>query len=120
MNLDELTLGQIKQLQGLFGAQSAPNAPAGFVPRRVVVRSHLSGVWFGTLVAKNGTELTLTNARRFYSWSGALTVATIATSGAGSASRLCAPVNTIISDFVEINDASDEAVKALEALPIAK
>jgi hypothetical protein len=38
------------------------------IGEKVIVRSSPSGVWFGTLVARNGGEVELTNAHRLWRW----------------------------------------------------
>lgn len=39
--------------------------------RKVIVRGDRSGVFFGTLTKKEGTEVTLEQCRRLWYWSGA-------------------------------------------------
>ena len=41
------------------------------IGKKVIIRGDRSGVEFGTLVAQNGREVTLKNARRIWYWSGA-------------------------------------------------
>lgn len=41
------------------------------IGKKVIIRGSRSGVEFGTLVAQNGSEVTLENARRIWYWSGA-------------------------------------------------
>lgn len=48
---------------------------------RVLVRTNSAGVHYGTLESKNGQETVLTNARRIWSWSGALSLSEIASKG---------------------------------------
>ena len=36
--------------------------------KKVIVRGDRSGVFFGTLAKKEGTEVTLTNCRRLWYW----------------------------------------------------
>lgn len=118
MDIDDLTYGQIKQLRTLFGESATREAP--FRERWVLIRSNMSGVWFAKLVAKRGLEIDLVSARRFYSWTGALTVATIAATGAAIDSQLCAPVACTLSQWEELIDASESAIAVLSAIPIAK
>lgn len=48
MNLDNLTLGDLKEVKVLFGGSAATVPPAHpWVGRYVVVRSHMLGVWGG-------------------------------------------------------------------------
>lgn len=58
----------------------------------VVVRSNLSGVWVGEFLGRdyNGTIVKLKNARRLWSWEGALSCSEIATKGVNKEqSRIC-------------------------------
>lgn len=41
------------------------------IGKKVIIRGDRSGVEFGTLVAHNGREVTLHNARRIWYWAGA-------------------------------------------------
>ncbi len=48
---------------------------------RVIVRSRDSGVHYGTLAARDGAEVRLTNSRRIWYWSGAASLSELATHG---------------------------------------
>ena len=80
MTLDDLTLGQVKQLQSLFASHdSTPNPMIG---RRVLVRTYSAGVHIGDLVAADGMECTLANALRLWQWSGGgLSLSAVANNG---------------------------------------
>lgn len=41
------------------------------IGKKVIIRGDRSGVEFGTLVAQEGQEVTLKNARRIWYWEGA-------------------------------------------------
>lgn len=63
----------------------------------VLVRTYSAGVHFGTLVEKNGKEITLKNGRRLWSWNGALSLSEIATNGIDiKNSKISVPVDEII------------------------
>lgn len=47
----------------------------------VLIRTYSAGVHFGTLVERKGQEVHLKNARRLWSWSGALSLSEIASKG---------------------------------------
>ena len=49
--------------------------------KKVIVRSDKAGVFFGTLTHKEGSEVTLTNARKLFYWNGAGAVEQIALEG---------------------------------------
>jgi hypothetical protein len=81
MNIDDLTLGQIKQLQGLLGATPAAAHP--MVGRRCLIRTYSAGVHIGDVVSvTDGTEVLLKNALRLWKWEGGgLSLSSVASAG---------------------------------------
>ena len=51
------------------------------IGKKVIVRANLAGVFYGTLVAKEGSEVQLKDARKLYYWSGANAIEQIALEG---------------------------------------
>jgi hypothetical protein len=51
------------------------------IGEKVIVRAYSAGVFFGTLIEKNGDEVTLSNARKLYQWDGAAAVEQLALNG---------------------------------------
>lgn len=51
------------------------------IGKKVIIRGDRSGVEFGTLVAHNGREVTLHNARRIWYWAGAASLSQLAQEG---------------------------------------
>ena len=105
-----LTQEQIAEFvrRGLLGLATPPAASPGdalYAPllgQRVVVRSHMSGVWWGRLSGVAGGVLVLTDARRAWSWTGALSCSGLALRGP-TGGRIEAPVpSTTIPEHVEI------------------
>jgi hypothetical protein len=47
----------------------------------VLIRTQSAGVHFGTLIERNGQEVHLKDAKRLWSWNGALSLHEIATKG---------------------------------------
>ena len=63
----------------------------------VLVRTYSAGVHFGTLVSKDGQEVVLRDARRLWSWTGALSLSEVATKGIKiDSSKISVPVDEII------------------------
>ena len=63
----------------------------------VLIRTYSAGVHFGTLEKKEGQEVTLSNARRLWSWSGALSLSEVAMKGVDiKNSKISVPVDEII------------------------
>ena len=57
-------------------------ATKSLIGKYVIVRSKMAGIFFGILRKKQGKELTLEKARKFYYFSGANTVEDLANKGA--------------------------------------
>lgn len=75
----------------------------------VLIRTHSAGVHFGTLVERNGQEVHLKNARRLWSWSGALSLSEVAAKGIDlKNSKVSVPVEEIL------------LTQAIEIIPVSK
>ena len=86
-----------------------------------IVRSNLAGVFFGILTHKEGDELTLSNARKFYYFSGANTVEDLATQGALNVSNCKLTVEVeeiVISKFEQILPCTLNAIKQIKTIPV--
>ena len=72
MNIEDLTLKQIREIQGLFlsGAGISREAKSGhpFVGKYVICRCASAGVHAGILVSQTGDEAILNDSRRLWSW----------------------------------------------------
>lgn len=85
--------------------------------RKVIVRGNRSGVFFGTLVAKEGQEVKLANCRRLWYWDGAASISQLATDGTTKPSncKFTVTVNEIIiTDAIEIILCTDKASNKIE------
>lgn len=85
--------------------------------KKVVVRGIQSGVFFGTLVDRNGQEVELSNCRNIWSWDGAANLNQIAVDGIANLenSRISMTVDSIVlTDICEIISLTDKAIKNLE------
>ena len=88
------------------------------IGREVIVRTYSAGVHFGTLAARDGKEVTLTNARRIWYWEGAFTLSAVATKGVNANSNLSVAVPEImLTEAIEIILCTEEAAACLRALP---
>lgn len=86
------------------------------IDKTIVVRSSPSGVHLGTLVEVDGTTYRLRNARRAWSWQGALDVTTLAMSGP-TGGRFSEPsAVAIIHDVCEAHLATEEAIAKWDAV----
>lgn len=77
--------------------------------KNVIIRTINAGVHYGTLVERNGQEVHLSNARRIWSWQGALSLSEIASKGVDvKNSKISVPVEEII------------LTQAIEIIPVSK
>lgn len=96
---------------------------SNLIGKHVIVRSNLAGVFFGVLTHKEGEEITLQNARKFYYFSGANTVEDLATQGALNVENCKMTVSVdeiIISKFEQILPCSEAAVVQNNSIPVWK
>lgn len=77
----------------------------------VLIRTRSAGVHFGTLLNKDGQEVHLKNARRLWSWNGALSLSEVAMKGVTlSSSKISVPVDEIIlPEAIEIIPISNKS-----------
>ncbi len=68
MNINDLTLGQAKELAALLGNSTAASAPHPFVGRYVIARCYAAGVHAGEVVSVDGENVILRNSRRLWAW----------------------------------------------------
>lgn len=89
--------------------------------KKVIVRADKAGVFFGTLAAKNGLEVTLHNARKLYYWSGANSVEDLALKGTTNPDRCQFTVynaESTISNYIQIIPCTEKAIKNIEAVKV--
>ena len=86
--------------------------------QKVIVRGDRSGVFFGTLVDRDGQEVELANARNIWCWNGAAALNEIAKSGIGkpTQSKVTVAVDIILTDCVEVLIPTAEAIINLEGI----
>lgn len=68
MNINELTIGQAKELAAMFGNQTQTTSSIAqhAVGKKVIVRSRNEGVNFGEVVMADETGIVLKNVRRLF------------------------------------------------------
>lgn len=89
------------------------------IGKKVIVRGDRSGVFFGTLVEREGREVKLNNCRRLWYWDGAASISQLATDGTMKPNQCKFTVTVeemIILDAIEIIVCSDEASKKIEGV----
>lgn len=87
--------------------------------KKVIVRGDRSGVFFGTLVKKEGQEITLSNCRRLWYWEGAASISQLAVEGT-VAPQNCKFTVTVaeiaILDAIEVIPCSEKAIASIEGV----
>ena len=89
------------------------------IGKKVIVRGDRSGVEFGELVAQEGREVTLKNARRIWYWNGAASLSQLAKDGTSKpdSCKFTVFVDSItILDAIEIIPCTDKAIKSIEGV----
>jgi hypothetical protein len=97
----------------MLDLEERPKTVAGstLLGQHVIVRTFSAGVHMGELVAKDGTNVLLKDARRLWKWNGAFTLSEVATAGVSkSGSRIAVSVPLIeLTQAVEIIPTSEAA-----------
>ena len=122
MNIDNLTLGQIKQIQALLGNTNTPStqSPDGIntmIGKKVIIRTYSAGVWYGELEQKAGDEVILKNARRMWKWwaKESISLSGVALYGVKhDESKIVEPVESVWLQAIEIIPCTDIAIKTIE------
>lgn len=94
-----------------------------YINEKVVVRGTNSGVFFGTLAARDGQEVKLTNVRRLWYWSGAASDFQLAAEGVkkpGDCKFTMTIDELVILDAIEVLPCTPEAVESLSGVPVWK
>ena len=124
MNINDLTIGQAKELSALFGNQQSSNDGIQFgIGKNVIIRTYSAGVWCGTLSQKSGNEVILTNARRLWRWWAAesISLSGVANFGIIEDKSLIAPkVDGVWLEAIEIIPTTAKAEKSIMGAKDAK
>lgn len=105
----------------LTDEQVASLCPAIAGGRYVIVRSERAGVFAGMLVAKEGNEVTLHQARRLWQWAGAASLSQLAQSGTSNPKgcKFPEPVDEVILlGVIEILTVTRAARALIESVPV--
>ena len=88
--------------------------------KKVIIRADRAGVFFGTLVRKDGNEVELADCRRIWYWNGAASLSELAVSGViRDGNKFSVVVESItILGVIEIIPCTDEAIKSIESVPV--
>ena len=87
--------------------------------KKVIIRGDRSGVFFGTITKKEGSEVTLEKCRRIWYWEGAASISQLAKEGTSRPSGCKFTVTVdqiIILDAIEIILCTDKAIRSIEGV----
>lgn len=123
MNINDLTIGQLKDLQSLLMPQSQakkPNLLDRYIGQYVICRSRNEGVNAGKVIALDETGVILEDARRLYyhkpinknvSW-----YEGVAKTGLDKDSRVGTPVEKVIIEDYSLTVCTSEAEKSIRGV----
>ena len=121
MNITEIT-SLLEMLSALDTTTTTTTSPSTAVERRkVLVRGDRSGVFFGTITARDGQEVTLEDVRHIWFWAGAANTAEMSVSGVSRPDecKFVVPAPKIlVLDAIEVLDCTAEAIESLESVPV--
>lgn len=124
MNLDDLTIGQAKELAALFGAKESSVTFTSSIGKKCIVRTYASGVFYGVVARQDGRMVEMTECRRLWYWKAAkgISLSAVAVNGVDKrASKIteAVPIQTIL-DAIEIIPASADCIGSIDATPVAE
>ncbi|MEQ9910949.1 DUF6948 domain-containing protein [Pectobacterium polaris] len=119
MNINDLTIGQAKELASIFGntSNNEPSIGSQFIGKPVIIRTYSAGVWFGVLSEKSGNEVIVKNARRMWRWQAKESISLSAVAKFGidqSKSKIAPEVEFIWLEAIEIIPTTPEATALIE------
>jgi hypothetical protein len=119
MNIEELTIGQARELARIFGGGSVappqPQHPA--TGKYVIVRAYAAGVHAGIMVGMVGNSIHLRESRRIWNWTaGALSCSELAMTGPKSGKFSVQVPDQFVLDPIEIIPTTPEAEKCIRSI----
>ena len=84
----------------------------------VVVRTYSAGVHCGTLLRQKGQDVALTNARRIWSWSGALSLHEVASRGISGGKVSVQVSDILLTQAIELISATPEAMAKIASFEV--
>ena len=123
MDINDLTVGQAKELASLFQNQPVNHAPPAIHPmigKKVIIRTFSAGVWFGVLAQKDGKEVIVEDARRMWRWWAAKSISLSGVALYGikrDKSKIAPAVPGVWLEAVEIIPCSNEATESIQGAP---
>jgi len=110
-NVDDLTLGQIKEIQLMYASAKSSPSYHPMVGRRCLIRTYSAGVHIGDVVSANEMEVHLKNALRLWKWEdGGLSLSAVANNGIVKG-RLNETGEVYLTNAIEIIPTTPQAEK---------
>lgn len=125
MNINDLTLGQLKEINALVGSNK-DQVSTGLncmIGKKVIIRTYSAGVWFGTLEQKDRNEVILRNARRMWQWwaKEGISLSSVSVNGIKhEKSKIAEQVEAVWLEAIEIIPCTESAITSIEGAPNAK
>ena len=128
MNINELTIGQVKEIAGIAAnlstvtssAANAPQNPQFTIGQKVIVRSRDAGVLFGEYAGNDGSTIHLTTAIQMWKWFAAkgITLLDVATYGVKKSECKFSTAQAKLTVFnaCALIEVTDEATKSLASV----
>jgi len=116
MNIDSMTIGELKEISKLINKDSQKTLNF-HVGKKVIIRTYSAGVWFGTLKEKEGKEVILRDARRMYFWKAKKSISLSGVAKYGidqEESKICPKIDNQWLEAIEIMELSNECIKSIE------
>lgn len=124
MDIENLTIGEARQLAALFGNQNQPSQGlSAMVGKKCIIRTYSAGVWFGEIEQKSGNEVIVKNARRMWRWWAAESISLSAVAKYGvkhDKSKIVEAVNNVWLEAIELIPCTDKAISSIEGAPNVK
>ena len=123
MNINDITVGQIKEMAELFSKTESTQSLNSMIGKNVIIRTYSAGCWFGLLKEKSGNEVILGNARRMWTWKtvSGISLSACANSGINhEKSNIAEAVECVWLEAIEIIPCTDYAIKSIEGAENAK
>ena len=124
MNINDLTIGQAKELASMFGDKSTESTGLNCMTgKKVIIRTYSAGVWFGELGQKDRNEVILLNARRMWTWwvKEGISLSSVAVHGIKKdQSKIAEAVDSVWLEAIEIIPCTETAINIIESAPNAK
>lgn len=90
-----------------------------FIGQRVIARGNRSGVYYGTLTAREGQECVLANVRNIWHWEGAATLLQVSAEGVKSPDSCNFTMfvdEIVLTDVVELLPCTQAAINNIEGV----